>query len=126
MRYKTIFRRKQVRKDPKEKLVAAIHVELNLENFQKNFVKLMSVFSRKTSSFKDGHKMRFWAYSELVKSDKARGLLTRAYKRQKFFTKAMVQDYSSSILFLNIVHNSHSACFCTAFLTVVTIAPSFC
>ena len=38
-----------------------------------------------------------------MKSDKARGLLTRAYERQHLFTKDMVQDYSSSILFLSTV-----------------------
>ena len=45
--------------------------------------------------------MRFWAHIDLVKLDKAKGILTKVYKRQKFFLEAVIIDYSSSILFLD-------------------------
>jgi len=45
--------------------------------------------------------MRFFAYPDLVKSDSAKGALQKAYERQKFFSEAVMQDYTSSFLYLN-------------------------
>ena len=60
-------------------------MELDLENFQANFTKLITVYGRLVSEFDYGRKMRFWVYPDLIKSDKAKELLTKAYERQKFF-----------------------------------------
>ena len=59
LRYKAIFREKQLQYNSKEKPMSVIHVELNLNQFQKNFNLLISKFSKIISDFKDRRKMRF-------------------------------------------------------------------
>ena len=61
------------------------YVDLSLENFQLDFQKLIEKFGRSISGFKDRRRMRFWAYLDLIKSNKAKGLLTRVCEKQKFF-----------------------------------------
>ena len=40
---------------------------------------------------------------DLVKSDQAQGVLEKAYERQKFFTEALMQDYTSDFLYIDLV-----------------------
>ena len=55
--------------------------------------------------FSNRRRMRFWAYLGLVKLDKAKGTLAKAYKRQFFFLETVIIDYSPSILFLDYINN---------------------
>ena len=89
-------------------MVKGIYVDLDMDSFQKNFQQLMSMFGRSVSGFADGRRIRFWAHPDLVKSDLAKGLLTRAYERQKFFLEAIMQDYCSSILYLDTIPEGSS------------------
>ena len=63
----------------------------------------MAIYGRSKSGFDNGRRMYLWAHPNLAKSDKAKGILTKAYKRQKFFSETVIQDYSSSILFLDYI-----------------------
>ena len=63
---------------------------------------------RSVLGFDDERKMRFWAYLDLIKSDKAKELLTKVCKRQKFFLEAIIQNYCSSILFLDTIPDGSS------------------
>ena len=47
--------------------------------------------------------MRFWVYLDFIESDTAKGLLTKAYERQKFFLEAVLQDYLNSIMYLDYI-----------------------
>ena len=58
----------------------------------------MSIYSRSVSGFDNGTKIELFAYPDLVKSDKGKGKLKKAYEYQKVFLKAIIQDYSSSLL----------------------------
>ena len=52
--------------------------------------------------------MYFWPYIDLVKSNKAKGQLVKAYEKQKFFLKAILQDYASSIVYLGTILDGSS------------------
>ena len=104
LRYKAVFRGRQVEdNNTASKRVRAIHIDLDLQNFHNNFKTIMGVYGRSVSGFDDGTKMRLFAHPDLVKSDKAKGKLTKAYERQKVFLEAIMQDYSSSPLWLDTV-----------------------
>ena len=45
----------------------------------------MAIYGKSKSGFDDGRRMHLWAHPNLAKSDKAKGTLTKACKRQKFF-----------------------------------------
>ena len=60
------------------------------------------------SRFDNRRKIRFWVHPDLIKSDKAKELLTKVYKRQKFFLEAIIQDYCSNILFLDTISDGLS------------------
>ena len=68
----------------------------------------MDIYGRKTSSFEDGRKMRFFAHPNLAKSDKAKGSITKAFERQKFFLEAILQDHISDILHLDTIPEGSS------------------
>ena len=61
-----------------------------MKNFRINFNNLVAVYGRSISEFKDWYKMRFFAHPDLVKSNIARGVLEKVYKRQKFFLEAIL------------------------------------
>ena len=103
IRYKAIFRGKQAQKLEGERPIQTLHIEIEMKNFKWNFNQLVARYSRITSSFLDGRKMRFFAYPNLVKSDLAWGALEKVYKRQKFFSEAIIQDYTSSFLHVDAV-----------------------
>ena len=63
----------------------------------------MVVYGRSKAGFSNGYRMRLWAYPNLTKSDQAKKILTKGYERQKFFLEAVLQDYSSSILYLDYI-----------------------
>ena len=64
-------------------IARAIHVELEAENFIINFKKITSFYGSSSTGFKNGRRMRFWSHPNLLKSDKAKGTLTKACERQK-------------------------------------------
>ena len=45
----------------------------------------MTKYSQSKIDFKNGRRMQFWAHLDLVKSDRAKEILTTAYERQKVF-----------------------------------------
>ena len=47
--------------------------------------------------------MCFWSHPDLVKSDKAKGTLIKAYEQQKFFLSVVIHEYTSSNLFLDTI-----------------------
>ena len=63
----------------------------------------MTVYGRKKTGFKNSRCMRFWAHSNLAKSDQAKGTLMKVYERQKVFLEVVVVDYLSSLLFLDYI-----------------------
>jgi len=63
----------------------------------------MAIYGQTVLGFADGRKMRFFPHVDLVKSDQARGALEKAYEHQKFFTKAVIQDYTSDFLYIDLV-----------------------
>ena len=63
----------------------------------------METRGRSVSGFEDDTKMRFFIHPDLVKSDNAKGKLTKAHERQKLFLEAMTQDYSSSPLWFDTI-----------------------
>ena len=71
-------------------LVKVIYIDLDLENFQSGFQQFMVKFGTSRSGFEHRRRMRFWAYSDLLKSNLAKGTLTKAYERQKFFLEAII------------------------------------
>ena len=80
--YKAVYRGKQIEDSiTTSKKVRAIHIDLDLENFQHNFKIVMRIYGRLISGFDNGIKMRLFAYPSLVKSDNAKGKLTKAYER---------------------------------------------
>ena len=85
------------------KKVRVVHIDLDLDNFQQNFKTVMGIYGRSISGFNDRTKMRLFTYPDLVKSDNAKGKLTKAYERQKVFLEAIMQDYSSSPLWLDTI-----------------------
>ena len=58
----------------------------------------MGIYGRSVSDFDNSTKIRLFVYPDLVKSDKVKGKLTKAYERQKVFLEAIMQDYLSSLL----------------------------
>ena len=61
-----------------------------MNNFKNNFNKIIAIYRRKTSRLDDERNMRFFTHLDLVKSDKIRGALKKAYERQKFFLEAIM------------------------------------
>ena len=78
----------------------AIHIELDLTNFQNNFKVVMGTSGRSVSEFEDGTKMRLFSHPDLVKSHTAKGKLKKLHERQKLFLEAIMQDCSSIPLWL--------------------------
>ena len=109
LQYKSIYRRQgpEEEVEPKE-IVRGINVELDSTNFNSNFQKFLLIYTRKTIGFKSRRRRRFWSHPDLVKSDRAKGILTKAFKRQKFFLEVVIQDYSSAILFLDTIPEGSS------------------
>ena len=58
----------------------------------------MATHRRSILGFDDRKKIRLFVHLDLVKSDKVKYKLTKAYKRQKIFLEVIMQDYSSSLL----------------------------
>ena len=88
--------------------VKAIYLEINTKNFNKNFKMLMAVYGRLKSGFSDSYGMRLQAHPDLAKSDQAKETLIKVYKSQKFFLETVLQDYSSSILYLDYIPEGSS------------------
>ena len=85
LRFKAIHRgRVTVERDDKT-LVRAIYVELECTNFNHNFKKFLATHGRSATGFASGRRMIFWSNLDHVKSDKAKGILAKAYERQKNF-----------------------------------------
>ena len=63
--------------------ISAIHVELDLTNFQHNFKVVMETHRMSVSGFDDCTKMRLLVHPDLVKSDTAKGKLIKSCERQK-------------------------------------------
>ena len=103
MYYKVIHKGRQIPKIEGEKLVQVLYIELDINNFKNNFNKIITVYRKKISDFKNRRKMYFQLYADLVKSNKAKDKLKKAYKRQKVFLEAIMQDYSSSLLQLDTI-----------------------
>ena len=60
LRYKSIFRGRQILKVEGEKLIQAIYIKLCQTNFKKNFNNIIAIHRRKVSGFDDGRKIRFF------------------------------------------------------------------
>ena len=85
------------------KRIQVIYIDLDLENFHNNFKTIIDVYSRSVSSFDNGTKIRLFTHQDLVKSDKAKYKLMKAYEYQQVFYEAIIQDYLSSSLWLDTV-----------------------
>ena len=82
LRYKAVCQGKQTEDSTTaSKNIRAIHIDLDLDNFQYNFKVFIGIYGRLVSGFDNGTKMRLFTYPDLVKSNTAKGKLTKACKR---------------------------------------------
>ena len=61
-------------------IIRAIHVKLEAKNFNQIFKIFLSIYRQSSTSFKNGYHMYFWLHLDQVKSNKAKGTLTKVYK----------------------------------------------
>ena len=106
--YKAIYRGKIALDKDDKTIIRVIHMELETDNFNRNLKKFVSIYGRSSIGFKNGYRIRFWSYLDLVKSNKAKGTLTKAYERQKFFLEAITVDYYSSVVYLDTIPEGSS------------------
>jgi len=90
LRYKAIYKGKIALDKDNKIIIRVIHMELKTDNFNRNLKKFVSIYGRSSIGFKNGYRIRFWSYLDLVKSNKAKGTLTKAYECQKFFLLAVM------------------------------------
>ena len=109
MRYKTVFRGKEGLKGSNNGIpIKGIYIELDKTNFARDFHKVIERYRRSKSGFQDRRRIRFWAYLELTKSNLVRGILTTACECQKFFLEVVMQEYISSMKFIDTVPEGSS------------------
>jgi len=99
LRYKAVYCGRQIEDlNMASKKDTAIYINLDLDTFQNNFKIVIEIYGRSVLSFNNRTKMRLFTHPDLIKSDTVKEKLIKAYKRQKVFLKAIIQDYSSSLL----------------------------
>ena len=103
IRYKAIYQGRQIPKVEGKKQIQVFYIKLNISNFKSNFNNLVMIYRRKVLGFEDGRKMRVSPYPELVKSDGVWGTLVKAYEGKKIFLEAIMQDYTSSFLYIDTI-----------------------
>ena len=63
----------------KRVIVRAIYVELDSHHFNRNFQQFISIYRRIMTGFKKGQRMRFYTHLNLIKSNKAKGILSKVF-----------------------------------------------
>ena len=82
LRHKAAYQGKQIKENNiTSRRVRAIHINLNLDNFQNNIKPEIIIYRRLVLEFDNGRKMRLFTHPNLLKSNNTKDKLTKAYER---------------------------------------------